>query len=105
MSVKVRSSSLRAALEDKAASVREDLIFEMGAEASQLTAVALVMAGIPILTPPAPTPIEDAVWRRLRVAGADAALKAMVDEAIAAVGEPVPESLLDQSAQSFRKPT
>ena len=71
--------------------MRDDLIFEMGPEASGLTAVALVTAGIPILTPPAPTRLEQAVWGRLRVAGADAALKAMVDEAITAVMEPAQE--------------
>jgi hypothetical protein len=88
MSMKLDRSGLRAALEDKAAAMREGVIFEMGPEASELTAVALVMAGIPILTPPAPTPMEHVVWSRLRLAGAEAALKAMVDEAIAAVGEP-----------------
>lgn len=80
-------------MEDKAAALRDDVIFDLGTEASELTAVALVMAGIPILTPPAPSPMEQLVWSRLRIAGADAALKAMVEEAIATVGERAPGDL------------
>jgi len=99
MSLQVDRSSLRAALEDKAAAMREDVILEMGPEASQLMAVALVMMGIPILTPPAPTPMEHLVWSRLRIAGADAALKAMVEEAIAAVGEPALGDRKESAAQ------
>ena len=93
MSTQVDTVTLRAELEAKAAALREDEIFDMGTPASELTAVALTTAGIPILTPPGPSQIEDAVWRRLRVAGADAALRAMVNEAIEALSEPAPESL------------
>jgi hypothetical protein len=105
MSSRVGHSSLRAALEEKAAALREDLTFEMGTEASELTAVALVTAGIPILTPPAPTPMEHLVWSRLRVAGAEAALKAMVEEAIATVGSVtrVPGTSVTQQRQMGRR--
>ena len=93
MSTPVDTVTLRAELEVKAAALREDEIFDMGTPASELTAVALTTAGIPLLTPPGPSQIEAAVWRRLRVAGADAALSAMVNEAIVALSEPAPESL------------
>jgi hypothetical protein len=83
MSTTTVSPTIRAAIEAKAADLREGAIYNMGAEASELTAVALTAAGLPILTPKGPTPIEDAVWRRVRTAGADAALRAMVEAAIA----------------------
>jgi hypothetical protein len=85
MSTTTVSPTIRAAIEAKAADLREGAIYDMGTEASELTAVALTAAGLPILTPKGPTPIEDAVWRRVRTAGADAALRAMVEEAIAAL--------------------
>jgi hypothetical protein len=75
------------------------LIYQMGTEASALTATALTAAGLPILTPKGPTPPEDTVWRRLRIAGADAALQAMVDEAVAVL-EDLAEPMM-QVAQSL----
>ena len=93
MTTQVDTVFLRAELESKAAALREDEIFDMGTPASELTAAALTTLGIPILTPHGPSQIEQDVWRRLRIAGADAALRAMVNEAIEALSEPAPESL------------
>src|SRR5437870_7240043 len=83
--LQIDTAALRRRLEAKAAELRDDFIFNIGSEASELTAVALTAARVPILTPRGPTRIEDATWRRIGTAGADAALRAMVDAAVDAV--------------------